>query len=523
MTAAWRKELAVGVLGWATRLYPAERRGWGEAILAEAEAVAPEQAWSWMLGGVMVAMRAFFSGLLRRPARTTEPALAEPAGPPPPLPWKAALLCLGIAGALFFLPEMRQGVGVTLSTWQNGWPPGRPAAVQWEKLGREAESRGDAPAMAFAAMRLPGEQGVGLAERAVARDPGLTWVLFFVERHEAQGVQPRLHPELLQQVERWDPENAVPYLAAAQETSPFPFPPTAVRDARWRPLMDRAFAVPRYDDYIARRVQLEREVMKRWKRGSPLDALAMFFSLPIPSIKDLQDYAQERLTEGQKAERAGQLEQAAEDYWAVAHFGQRMELGAQTDLEQVVAAHLQRLSFQRLQPVLVRQGRLQEGEAVAYEAQLQAEVGKNVMRSRMERAEASSRSSAWLVQGAALLGALSLLALAAALAGWAAGRRRARWVRLGLRYAPPLLLASCALLPAAYYPYAQSFAAYLNGAGASSPRVLLGFLELWTIPQAAWSPAARPYLWSSVIALGSVACAWLLARTLRPASSRPAD
>ena len=519
MPGEWRKSAAVGVLAWATRLYPAERREWGEAILAEADELEAGRAWSWMLGGLLVALRAFFSALWRRRAATAEPGLAGPAGPPPLLPWKAAFLCLAIAGGLFFLPEMRQGVGTTIAAWQDIRRP----AAEWEEMGREAERRGDAQGMAFAAMRLPGDEGVGLAERAVARDPGLTWALYFVERRGAQSFRPRPHPELLQRVERWDAENAVPYLAEAQETSPASLSPPLRRDPRWRPLMDRAFAAPRFDDYITRRVELDREVMRRWQRANPVDALTTLLSLPFPSLKDLQDYSALRLAEGAEAERAGNWEQAASHYWVLAHFGQRMRLGGETDLEQAEAAHLQKVAFQRLEPVLLRLGRTQEAQAAAYEAQMPAPV-RAISLMQFE----TLRSSAWLVHGAALLVLLSLLALGAALAGWIAGWRRSRWVQAVLRCAPPLVLAGCVLLAAAYYPYARIFSAYLNAPGAPSPRALWSFLNLWSLPQELRAEVLRSHrgevgLWWTVIALGGASCAWRLARALRPARPFPAD
>ena len=78
-----------------------------------------------------------------------------------------------------------------------------------------------------------------------------------------------------------------------------------------------------------------------------------------------------------------------------------------------------------------------------------------------------------------------------------------------------MLVASCALLPAAYYPYAQSFAAYLNGAGGPNPYVLWGFSDLWSLPQGVHGPSAAFYVWWGVIGVGSAACVWLMVRAAR--------
>src|SRR5258708_26517125 len=115
--------------------------------------------------------------------------------------------------------------------------------------------------MAFAAMRLPGRKGehfdeaVRLAERAVAKDPSLTWTYYFLTFRSISGFRASAYPELAQRLQSWDPKNAIPYLAEADELarphnddpqwrrgsalSPEQIARIRGRDPRWLELMDR--------------------------------------------------------------------------------------------------------------------------------------------------------------------------------------------------------------------------------------------------------------------------------------------
>lgn len=178
--------IAVRVLQWAVQLYPPEKRAWGEAIVAEADSAAEVgTALLWMIGGLMVAFRAFVSRLFQRPAAKNETLLVGPAQIPPPVPWRLAVVCVAISATLLFVPDLRQALSVTYSSWTSEFIP-RDETAMWEKIAREAEAKGDAPAMAFAAMRLPSpggerfDEAVHLAEQAVAKDSSLTWTYYFL-------------------------------------------------------------------------------------------------------------------------------------------------------------------------------------------------------------------------------------------------------------------------------------------------------------------------------------------------------
>jgi len=493
----------------------------------------------------MVALRAFFSRLFRRPAAKNEPALLGPPQVPPPLPWKLALVCLAIAGALLFVPDLRQGLSVTFSSWRSELKLSNDTAL-WEKIGREAESKGDAAAMAFAAMRLPGEQGarfdeaVRLAERAVAKDPSLTWTYYFlVKQRNYYSFHASPRPELIQRLQDWDPKNAMPYLAEADDIgyahaddpqwhvrrsisfdAPIQQEDLARlrgRDPRWRVLMDRAFEAPTYDDYFDRRFDLDLQVMQRLDVMNPQRAMsAYFFNDPIPNLKNLQEYAALRVAQGEEAERAGQWENAASEYWFVAQFGQRMRLAGKTDLEPMFARGLQETSFKHLQPVLLKLGRAQEAQTVAYSAQLQhAENEKTRMHNGSEylRLSTFSLASALFIHICAIVLDASVLLMAVVLVAFAL-RRAPRFVRFSLTYAPLLLLLSCTCLLGAYHPYAEFYRSYLAYPWARNPESVWNFLMLCGVSRYDDGTTTAVYFWWGIIAAAGAIGIWLLSKAV---------
>jgi len=542
--------IARRVLQWAVGLYPPDKRGWGEAILAEGDSATElGEALSWMIGGLMVAFRAFFSRLIHRAAAKNEPVLIRSVQSPPPLPWKLALTCLAISGALLFVPDLRQALSVTSSSWRAEFAP-RDETAMWEKLGREAEARGDAEAMAFVAMRLPDVNGdrfdtaVNLAEHAVAKDPSLTWTYYFLaQRRSDTRFRGAPRPELAQYLEEWDPKNAVPYLAEADAiasahsndpqwrvwpniNSPRPEDVAHLhgRDPQWLELMGRAFAAPTYDAYFDRRLDLDLRVMQRLSMVDPQRAAnAYLFGNRLPNIMNLREYASLRVGQGEEAERSGQWEHAASEYWAVAQFGQRVCLGRRSsvDIEQFTARDLQEASFRHLQPVLLKLGHSQEAQTVAYAAQLQHsenDEARALGRAEWQRFFTFSLLSGMVVHLCAIVFGASALAMAILLLGFAL-KRAPRFVRLGLTYAPLLLVASAIGLLCTYHPYAESYRSYLANPSAQDRESIFNTLAVAGVPgEKVWIfPALSPtnFWWFVIAALGAI-CMWVVSRGLRP-------
>jgi hypothetical protein len=57
-----------------------------------------------------------------------------------------------------FVPDLRQALNTVTGLWRRAIVP-VDETLRWEKLGREAEARGDATTMAFAAKRLSDPEG----------------------------------------------------------------------------------------------------------------------------------------------------------------------------------------------------------------------------------------------------------------------------------------------------------------------------------------------------------------------------
>jgi hypothetical protein len=542
-TAASR--IMQSILTCAIRLYPPEKRAWGEAILAESDSVTePSAALSWTVGGLMVAFRAFFSRLFRRPAAKSEPALTGPAQIPPPLPWKLVLVCLVISGALLFVPDLRQGLSVIFSSWRDEFKPTDETAL-WEKIGRDAESKGDAAAMAVAAMRLPDPEGnrfdeaVRLAEHAVAQDPSLTWTYYFLAlRRGDSRFQGSPHPEITQRLQNWDPQNAIGYLAQADKIAQThehdpqwrgrgskeeKISHIRGRDPRWIEVMGRAFAAPVYDTYFARRLDFDLQVMQRLGVIDPQFATRAYFSADVlPSILNWREYADLRLAQGEEAERAGKWENAAGEYWAVAQFGQRVCLGhkGEVDVELVIARDLQERSFKHLQPVLLKLGRAQEAQGVAYAAQLQHAENEEMRthdNSEMRRLLTFSLASGLIVHFCAILSATSLLLIAVALFTFAVKRAPSKFVRFGLTYAPLVLVLSCTGLLCAYHPYAAYYKSYLANPSAQDHESILNVLLVSGVPRYVHSEISADghvYFWWAIIATGSAIAVLLASRAV---------
>src|SRR5258708_39355648 len=110
--------------------------------------------------------------------------------------------------------------------------------------------------------------------------------------------------------------------------------------------------------------------MQRLGALDPQRAMSAHLYYVLPSLLNLREYAALRLAQGEEAERAGQWENAASQYWTGAQFGQRMRLGGKTGLEPLIARRLQEMAFKHMQPVLLKRRRGHHAPAVAYDPHL---------------------------------------------------------------------------------------------------------------------------------------------------------
>jgi hypothetical protein len=406
-----------------------------------------------------------------------------------------------------------------------------------EKALRRIAQSGDkqkyARALAYVALHSPREddlRAVHAAEKAIALDPQLTWISGHVchASYLVPGYDP--HP-WIERLKAWDPQNAYPYLLEASANVHYWEPPWAkysaapasLRDAlaaepRWRGPMEKAFAAPRLDSYNEQAFALDRQVLQENGFDRPDILMINTWSQPLPDLQAIRLYAEFLLqVEGESAGKAGRPEEALAAYRTVARFGEKLQ-AANIHFEKVFANRLQQEAYEKMIPLLRRQGRAQEASLAdaALAGLVQADPAKQVP------SLDSARRSARIV----LLSGLLAAVFAAATAGWLPFvlilkakpdlSRALNRVASAFCVAPPLLLAACAALFLSYYPYARPIAQYSSMEDLRQTFGPFFINTFWTIdplPSDVWLVRMFwPSIWGAFIALGSALALWLVAR-----------
>lgn len=451
------RQAAILLLECAIRIAPEDTRDWGQAMRGELDYVEGRfAALRWSLGGAGVlakhAIAALFmpgrhdvprgEGLFARNVSLRKVALAI----------GAAFL---LASLIFFAaPPFRQGLRVSLAAWDEliDANAGRSQA-RLERLAERAHVWADPEGLAFAAVRLDDAgEAARRAEDAVRLDPGFVWV------YAAVAVR---HPELaasrgwIPQLEKWDPQNALPYLIAAesvdirlrdkyagQRPAGWPRPED---DPAWQNAMAAAFASPKFDDYLGRLADLDRAVVPRYGLDDPytvLSAEGAFLlwdwgaGVPSYAVANSRQFAKSLLDSGPELESRGERGPAVEKYWAVARFGQVIDSQARTEYEHHMGTRLQAMAYGRLQALSEKQGDAGEAALFGYLVSKfgsAASTDKSSVGARLFGLETSRRNA--LVLQISSLTALVCCALvvAALLILLIAGRVLA----LGTRSSPP--------------------------------------------------------------------------------------
>jgi hypothetical protein len=399
-----------------------------------------------------------------------------------------SLLFLVWSIAFFFVPDFRQGLQVPIfALGMNGdehWLE-RAGTIPADKL-REATTRTpDAQTFAFAALHAPTmKEALDWGSRAVAMDTDLTWIDYSIAQRAlfAKPVAPEA-PGLVSQLEKWDPDNSIPFLLEAQmmeKQKPIAYAPTpamlenAAKDTEWVLAMQKAFAAPRYDSYFARRFELERTWLRQNHYDKPAIVLVSAAAYPIPNLLQIRTYADlavEKL--GKEQEDAGHLPQAMDDYWTVQRMGQRMQANAGSLIEKLIGAAVVKVAYKRLIPALRKAG--QPDAATAMEmAQQQLDLQLSTLRGNDPLEQSTNYNWAALtvlvLAGVvAVFGALTILCILYV--------NLKRWVRPQVKgvifncltvaenYMPVLFFLACAGLYLSYYPYAQNFHHYMTAGG----------------------------------------------------------
>jgi len=539
------------------RLAPGDAREWGNAMLGELHQI--EGRWAavaWALGGAgVLAKKALIALLL--PAQNSQAAPIRNPLSGEAKTHKASLIACGACLAavlLFFLaPVFRQAFRISLAQWQGVIHIDQRQWVrqpELESLVRRVEKNRDAEGMAFVAARLhDGAESVRLADEAVRLDPNLIWILGIVgARHS---VAPDV-PEWIEQLKRWDPGNALPYLIMAQRTdlergAGGSFVHPREPSAAWIKAMASAFSSNRIDDYTERLQTIDRKVARRYNLSDPYDLVESGSRPRLPSyaIANSFRYAKLVIASGESLEARGGNKGAIEKYLQVAHFVRMFESHNNNPifLDMIMPDLYRRLAaiygktgdapqsayfsdFARTAENELQQRSLQWSSEIENQRSIFGVTPWNAL--VVEISDAAMLASAFLLL-------LSLLAVLARSRSFNPRKLRVGLVAtgLGLLGAAGLLVSSITLY-VVYSPYAAIYTRFLETGDDSQLKFLREFLELTRSPIGTQIYRFRPtphgpafvgpyitenafafYFWLAVTVLGLVSLAVIAGRHLR--------
>jgi hypothetical protein len=396
-----------------------------------------------------------------------------------------SLLFLVWAIAFFFIPDFRQSFRAPFISaapepeYVIGGPLSEKFLKQTAKL---AEQGRDARTLAFVALRYPiGAEGARLADEAVALDPQYTWIYYsLIQPYEEKDI--RVSDQWSAKLQAWDPDNAIPYLMAAQGIrfkKGDKWPRAQQLDAlanetEWRQAMQKAFAAPRYDSYVMRRFNLERSWLIEHRLARADILLFSASSYTLPNLLLIHIYDQLLVNKlGKDAEEAKKFPEALSQYWSVAHFGERMQLSGVTLIEKIIAARVQFAAYDRLVPLLRQMNRTDEAATVDYaRAQMRQQLA--TLQGKDPLAQSSNYNWAALMVHlfaglTVIFGLFTLLTVAYVNAKrFIRPEKKGRifqFLTVAENYMPILFFLTCLGLYISYYPFAQNFHHYLTASG----------------------------------------------------------
>jgi hypothetical protein len=542
------RQAATVLLESAIRIAPPHAREWGQAMRGELNFV--EGSWagtSWALGGASVMVKHALASLLIPGRREGMPPGDELFAKSVSLR-KVALTggagCV-LAALLFFAsPPFRQAFQVALRPWYFLFQiASRDFQPRFEALARRAEARHDPEGLAFCAIRLQNpRESARLAEEAVRLDPNLLWVYAVVALR---------HPEVsetggwVEKLEQRDPQNALFHLIAAESIERSHFrgrgwtPPTREQAQAWQSAMAAAFQSPKFDDYLDRVAELNREVVPRYGFYDPYEVQSRDdIDLPVWAFENSERFAKSLIQTGAGLEARGDWKGARDKYWSIARYGQVIDSQGRTVFEHWAGTTLQVMAYKQLQASFEKGGNPAEASLFGYlAAKFDAVRGEHPgfpQESAFGQYIARRNAAVVEISGFMILIFSGLVVVAASILivnsrrGAQAGAQRARPVAtmVVLTSAAGLLFSSVTLY-LTYRPYWYIFqTAILNG-GRSQARDLRDFLMaaqmLPGVPPHvlldallySGSPSFLFYVWTGVTLLGVIGLAVILLRHLR--------
>jgi hypothetical protein len=417
--------------------------------------------------------------------------LAKKASRVPRTPRFVTALLLLASILIIATPELRRAMHATADTWRDGSLYTMQAA-KLQRLHAEASRKHDPQLLALVALVTwdDNNERMRAANEAVRLDPSLTWIYSKIRLREEPCCM--LHPldeDGIAALQKWDPQNAFPRLLAADmiyeraekawadggsHGTYLDVENLIEHDPQWLAAMDFAFQAPKYDSYSAGLFSLYRTLAARYDIGEPEFALeVLWHSWDWGWNRDANIYDGWLLKQGDAAERAGRLDDAAAFYWKPVLFAERVQ--GQDRIEGILLnwnlANVQKESYGKLQPLLTKMGRTDESALIGYNLEgLQANV--------QERNWQYSERWSWVRNGWAgflirfltgaivLLGALSLVAITTLFFRRHASVESRGWslafFSLAVDACPVLLLIGAGMLYATYRPITLVFERYMS-------------------------------------------------------------
>jgi len=450
----------------------------------------------------------------------------------------AALVTVA-ALALLLIPSANQGLRAVLTSWR----PDRVEAYQAQmlKTAREAESRGDAKTMAFAAMRMGAwKDSVSYSNKAVALDPSLTWIFSqtFIGDNDVSEVR-----DWPAKLEAWDPGNGVAYLIQAEirrtkliQEGQLPWD-APKNDSEWMECGRKAMESPRFDSYHNRRLDLDREVFRSRGYDAP-DIVAVGVS-PVGSVSlwPAYDDSVALLKEAKAAVARGDKKTAIRDAWVVAHFGELLRAHGETEGERLLSNGYLRPAYTTLQPLLAEEGRTEEAKMLGHELEAIKPGAPATQWSLIlwrDNSNGSSAATGVLMDLAAAIAVLSSLTLLFAglwlfSARFTSNLNSGALYRTACRigcYSPTTLFVSLAVLAGVYLPSARAISSYLERPVSNS--TMPGLFDAYNsvfyvrhLVQPSPVPAPHPVFWMFVVACGVLTILTIIGRNILNRTMRP--
>jgi hypothetical protein len=485
------KRLARRVMALALLIAPAGSRDWAAAMSAELEYVDGSfKSLSWSLGcfGATVKQRCMSIFSPHAFAVETEVSMSKFA--------KISAVALVAASALFLLaPTFQEGLRLSAASWHRSdaaW------LAQMQNVATRAEAKHDAQALAFVAMQINDDWGPEVAaknrslrdkvaDEAVQENSQLTWIYYsLLSRDRWPGSPDANDARWMARLQAWDPNNAAVYACEASFYLPHDVTDLNAQSDRallanrqhWLSDMGKAFSQTEYDSYAARKTALDLEVSQRYGVDDPTRMLRGIAFYPVYEGSNFQLYGEDfLLEEGAGFEAKGDFRSAEEDYWKVSHLAELIQLRADNDIENMIAAELQLAAGPPLEGVFEKSGNASAASLVAYQTELAQQTKSHMMakHSWTNLAAGFQPLDAWVVQLSLVGVAISLLLILCCGVYFAARRVRQNSKKAGASrlfarcslVGTALLFTSVVAMYFSYAPYATAFQAYLAD---SAPR-----------------------------------------------------